>query len=84
VDGFPSKIYIDNKIIIKIKKMKQEKQSILEVILVAIIAVLISYSFYLLAGYYSQRIKILENDSMRIQEELLQIKAKVYNLENNK
>ena len=64
--------------------MKQEKQSILEVILVAIIAVLISYSFYLLAGYYSQRIKILENDSMRIQEELLQIKAKVYNLENNK
>jgi hypothetical protein len=84
VDGFPSKIYIDNKIIIKIKKMKQEKQSILEVILVAIIAVLISYYFYLLAGYYSQRIKILENDSMRIQEELLQIKAKVYNLENNK
>jgi hypothetical protein len=64
--------------------MKQEKQSILEVILVTIIAILISYSFYLLAGYYSQRINILEENSMKMQEELLQIKAKVYNLENNK
>lgn len=64
--------------------MKQEKQNILEIILVFIIAILISYSFYLLAGYYSQRIKILEDDSMRIKEELLQIKARVYNLENNK
>jgi hypothetical protein len=64
--------------------MKQEKQNMLEVVLVIIIAILVSYSFYLLAGYYSTRIESLEKDSMKIQEELLQVKARVYNLESNK
>jgi len=63
--------------------MKQEKQNFLEIILVTIIAILVSYSFYLLAGYYSQRVAALEDSSSRMQEELLQIKVKVYNLESN-
>jgi ABC-type dipeptide/oligopeptide/nickel transport system permease subunit len=62
--------------------MKEEKQSLIEVILIIIVALLISYSFYLLAGYYAKRVDVLERDVMKIQEEMLQIKAKIYAPQN--
>ncbi len=63
--------------------MKKEN-SLLEVILVVIIGILISYSFYLLIDYQVKRINSLERDTMKIQEEVVQLKAKILFLENNK
>lgn len=63
--------------------MKKEN-SLLEVILVVIIGILISYSFYLLIDYQVKRINSLERDTMRTQEEIVQLKAKILFLENNK
>jgi len=63
--------------------MKKEN-SLLEVILVVIIGILISYSFYLLIDYQVKRINSLERDTMKIQEEIVQLKAKILFLENNK
>ena len=63
--------------------MKKEN-SLLEVILVVIIGILISYSFYLLIDYQVRRINSLERDTMKIQEEVVQLKAKILFLENNK
>ncbi|MDD3293005.1 MAG: hypothetical protein PHI45_00040 [Candidatus Pacebacteria bacterium] len=64
--------------------MKQENHSMLEIILVIIAGILISYSFCLLFDYQVKRIDALENNIMKVQEEALQLKAKIQYLENNK
>lgn len=63
--------------------MKKEN-SLLEIILVIIIGILISYSFYLLIQYQVKRIDVLERDTMKLQEEVIQLKGKLFFLENNK
>ncbi|GMX58415.1 MAG: hypothetical protein MCSN_0690 [Candidatus Microsyncoccus archaeolyticus] len=64
--------------------MKEEKHNMLEVILVVIIGILISYSFYLLINYQVQRINSLENNIMKVQEEVVHLKAELQYFQNNK
>ncbi len=64
--------------------MKEEKHSMFEIILVVIAGILISYSFCLLFDYQVKRIDALENNIMKAQEEVVQLKAKIQYIENNK
>lgn len=63
--------------------MKQENHSMLEIILVIIAGILISYSFCLLFDHQVKRINALENNIMKVQEDVVQLKAKNQYLENN-
>ncbi|HNP79432.1 MAG TPA: hypothetical protein PKI00_01105 [Candidatus Pacearchaeota archaeon] len=63
--------------------MKEEKHSLLEILLVIIIGILISYSFYILINYQVERIDSLENNIMKVQEEVVHLKARIQYLEND-
>jgi len=63
--------------------MKEEKHSLLEILLVIIIGILISYSFYILINYQVERIDSLENNIMKVQEEVVHLKARIQYLESD-
>lgn len=63
--------------------MKEEKHSLLEILLVIIIGILISYSFYILINYQVKRIDSLENNIMKVQEEVVHLKARIQYLESD-
>ncbi len=58
--------------------MSEEKYDLLKTILIIGIALLASYSLYQLAIYNEKKIEALETNMMKVQEEVFQIKLKLY------
>jgi len=58
--------------------MSEEKYNNLKVLLIVGIALLSCYSFFRLAIYNEKRIESLETSVMKMQEEINQIKIKLY------
>ncbi|MFA5232646.1 MAG: hypothetical protein WC410_03200 [Candidatus Paceibacterota bacterium] len=57
--------------------MNEEKYDFLKTILIIGIAILASYSLYRMAVYNEKRIESLENNMMKVEEEVFQIKLKL-------
>lgn len=58
---------------------KEEKYTTLKILLIVGIALLACYSFFQLAVYNEKRIEALEENVTKIQEDINQIKIKLYN-----
>jgi len=58
---------------------KDKEYRILKVLLIIAIAFLACYSFFRLAVYNEKRIEALEENVTKIQEDINQIKIKLYN-----
>jgi len=58
--------------------MSEEKYNTVKILLIIGIALLSCYSFFRLATYNEKRIETLETSVMKMQEEINQIKIKLY------
>ncbi|MDD5696973.1 MAG: hypothetical protein PHO90_03330 [Candidatus Pacebacteria bacterium] len=61
--------------------MNEEKYNTLKALLIIGIALLSCYSFFRLATYNEKRVEALETSVMKMQEEINQIKIKLYSIQ---